>query len=157
MDLDLSPLFSLETGLNITTRGCKLAWSDSGFTATARTVLYYITLPVSGKMYVPVSVNFKPFVSFGPYVGVAILGKIKAKATKGTQSGEGEDNISFSDGGLLKRYDYGLQMSGGMQIARKVELGAYYDLGLANISSNTQNGTLVQNRVLRFSVKLFLD
>ncbi len=157
VDFALSPVFSIESGMHMTSRGFKLRVSDGNDKLTLRTNIYYISIPVSAKLYIPLSENFKFFASLGPYGSVAVFGKAKAQLTQGSKSGETESNITFGEDGPLDRYDYGLQLGGGMQFSQKAEVGAYYDLGLANIASDEDHGTLVQNRVLRFSLKVFFD
>ena len=51
----------------------------------------------------------------------------------------------------LKRLDFGLTMGGGVEI-NSIQIGLTYALGLANISSYTDYGTKINNRVLGLSV-----
>lgn len=140
-EMGFGSLFSLETGLIADTKGLK--WEEAG--STTKVNLLYLDVPVLIKVG-PSFGPLKVFAAAGPYVGFGLTGKFK---------GEDESvDVSWGDDpeeNEFKRMDYGAKLGIGAEVS-KFTLGAYYALGLANISPYTEGGTKLQNRVISISV-----
>ena len=54
----------------------------------------------------------------------------------------------------LKRLDFGVSIGAGVEL-NALQIGLFYNLGLANISSYTDDGATIQNRGLGLSVAWF--
>ena len=65
---------------------------------------------------------------------------------------ETEDvEIGSADTDNIKPFDFGLQAGAGIEF-NSFQVGVSYGLGLANISSYTDNGSKISNRVLGISL-----
>jgi len=96
--------------------------------------------------------KIKGYGALGPYIGVGISGKDKWSSTSGNDSGS--ETIEWgndADNDLLKRLDFGIGIGAGV-IFGNVSAGVSYNLGLANISSDTSDGMKVKNKVLQISI-----
>ncbi len=112
----------------------------------------YLDIPVKVKYSVGVNETMSFFGEFGPYVGIALSGKIKYIETYDGDTSTETEEIKFGSNDEeddFKRLDYGITLGGGLNVGI-VEVGVYYDLGLANISAYEDDD--VKNRVLRLSV-----
>lgn len=146
IDLPFNKLLSLESGLLFTTKGYKIDGDVWGMEMTQKANLYYIDLPITLKASFPVGENVKLFAATGPYVGLGLIGTVKTKVTYEGETDIETDPLIFGDD--LSSLDYGVTFGGGIEI-KAFQIGASYDLGLADISGGGF-GTL--NRVLKFSV-----
>ncbi|NJK83901.1 MAG: PorT family protein [Saprospiraceae bacterium] len=132
------------------------------FTVLTTTKLAYLDIPALGTFRLG-SGNTKFVLQAGPYVGFAIGGSIQAEVQGGIGGlgsigiGGESEAISFGndpDENDLRRLDFGLIGGAGIEFGA-FRIGAQYNLGLANISAFTDNGTTVRNRVLSFHVGYF--
>jgi hypothetical protein len=150
-------LFSLESGLSLTTLGTKLT-TEEPFGATtlvtkANHSLYYLNVPLNIK--VPFSIKgFDFYGSVGGYAGLGLIGTADTISTFGDLEETTNGKIAWgSEQGTdyLKRLDYGVTLGTGIEYA-SFRLGIIYNLGLANISSDSEIGTVAKNRGLGISV-----
>jgi len=148
-EMGFGSLLSLETGLIADTKGLKWKEEYLGIPFTTKVNLLYLDVPVLIKVG-PSFGPLKVFAAAGPYVGFGLTGKYKGE-------GEGEsesEDVSWGDDpeeNDIKRLDYGAKLGIGAEVSG-FTFGAYYALGLANISPYTENGTKLQNRVISISV-----
>ncbi len=169
-DLSLSEGLSLQPGLLVTGKGTKSSVGSSNdrnfWEATSNPI--YLELPVNVVGKIPLG-NKSLFVGAGPYAAMGIAGKNK---TEGKILGVGfsrDSDINFSDDdpttsyeenagfGKLKRFDYGVNVLGGLDLG-KVIIGANYGHGFAKINSGASDraNDRNKNRVLSFSLGLKL-
>ena len=153
VDFPISDVFSIETGLIFTTKGVKYELSEfillGNMDIKAKTTLYYIDIPITPKFTFDLG-GSELFVLAGPYIGIGLFGKAKAEVTfMGETESDSEDVEWGSEG--LNRLDYGLTLGAGLQFTA-ISLGLYYNYGLANISSDSDNGWRSNNRVLNISL-----
>jgi hypothetical protein len=150
-------LFSIESGLYLSTLGTKLT-TEEAFGATtliskSKHDLYYLGIPLAAK--IPFSIKgFDFYGSVGAYAGMGLFGKADTIATFGDLKETIKGKITWgSDQGsdYLKRIDYGLTIGAGMKY-NAFQIGLSYNLGLANISSDSKIGSIAKNRVLGISV-----
>lgn len=148
IEVGFGDLIGLEVGLLADNKGFKAEESIDGEKLSAKASLLYLDIPVLIK----VGPSFGPakvFAAVGPYIGVGLAGKYKVEVL-----GEEEDedvtwgNDEEDD---YKRLDYGAKFGIGTEVMN-FTLGAYYSLGLANLSTITDNGAKMSNNVFSISV-----
>ena len=154
----ITGIFSFETGLLLSTKGLKSETEETFDGETIKykgtMILYYIDIPLMAKLTFDVG-KVSVFGELGPYLSFGLSGKLKTEFSyKGDTDSDSEDIEWGSDkeNDMLKRLDYGLTAGVGIVIINTVQLGLAYDLGLANISTITEGGSNIKNRVFRISV-----
>ena len=151
VDISLSDIISLEPGLLLETKGFKIKDSYAGIDYVAKLNLFYLDVPIMLKGAYDFGNGFKIYGAAGPYIGVGLFGNMVAKVDDDKETETVEWGSDWEDGDMLKRLDYGLGFGAGVEI-NKLLLGISYDLGLANVSAYTENGTKGKHRVLKFTV-----
>jgi len=152
-DLYIAPFFSIQPGLIFTGKGSK---TESGSTSDqtyyrSTTNPYYLEVPVNFIFKTPTG-PVKFFAGAGPYLAIGIAGKNKVDGKFLGTSFHSEDKIEWSDDdpttldyeegagyGIMKRFDYGLNGTAGIE-TKSLVISANYGLGLAKIQSGT-NGS----------------
>ncbi|MDQ3394476.1 MAG: PorT family protein [Bacteroidota bacterium] len=86
--------------------------------------LSYFNLPIMAKIYVANGFNLQ----FGPYVGM--LASLRS-----------DDDADVSLKANFKEFDYGVGLGAAYEFPAGFNLGARYNLGLADVSSNAINTT----------------
>jgi len=157
VEFQLGKLWSLETGLLLSTKGHKEMTEDSFLNESiklkASTILYYFDIPITAKVSIPVG-KMKIYGSLGPYVGFGLIGKSKSELTLNGQTEKEEEDISWGsdeEDDHLRRLDLGLTMAAGIEI-KSIQLGLNYNLGLANISAYRDEGATIKNKVIGISL-----
>lgn len=164
-DVFLAPELSLQPGLLFSGKGAKsqVVNSTTGDNYTSTFNPYYIEIPMNLVFKAPLG-QTKFFAGAGPYLGIGVAGKNKIDGTVLGSSFHSEkaiqwtsaDPTSNSDGsgfGVIKRYDYGLNATAGIE-GKTAILSVNYGLGLAKLQSGTTNGAdnNNKNRVLSITV-----
>ncbi len=140
---EISSGLMFETGLGLSQKGYKV--SEGGFTGTWRT--NYLDIPLTVKK---MFAGDKIFVQAGPYLGFGISGKAKYKFDGETED-EPIDWGSDKDDDQ-KRLDFGLTFGAGAMVTEKIQVGLNYGLGLANLSTYSDNGYKETNQVIGITV-----
>ena len=157
IEYPLFDLFSVESGLSLITLGTNLTTKEP-FGATtlitkAKHSLYYLTIPLTAK--VPFSIKGLDFYgTAGAYGGLGLIGNADTVTTFGDQKESVKGKIAWGSEPVvdyLKRVDYGLTFGVGMKLTT-FQIGLSYNLGLANISADSEIGSLAKNRYLGISV-----
>ena len=145
LGIGLSKLIDIEAGAIVESRGYKV--EEQGYVGKMN--LLYADIPVLLKVG-PALGPVKIFGAAGPYVGIGLVGK-----TTSEYDGEktSEDVTWGSNDENLKRIDYGAKFGIGAELM-KFTFGAYYSLGLANLTNIKENGSKVQNRGISVCVGL---
>jgi len=166
-NLHIVPFLSLQPGLIFTGKGSK---TQSGNTSDATYYRatsnpYYIEIPANLVFKSPTG-PVKFFAGAGPYLGIGIAGKNKVNGKFLGTSFSSEKNIEWSNDdpstfdyeegsgyGIMKRFDYGLNGTAGIE-TKKAVLSVNYGLGLAKLQSgsNSSADDKNKNRVLSFTV-----
>jgi len=160
MEIPLSEVVSIDGALLYTTKGTKMKESETYQNTTyeykSTTTLNYLELPVNLKVKFDIG-SIIGFGAIGPYFGYALSGKSKyEESINGNSSSETED-IDFDEDGDLKRFDFGMGFTGGIEVG-KMQFGINYGLGLSNISQYSDDDETVKNRNLSFfGAYRFLD
>ena len=167
-DINLTDFLALQPGLLVTGKGSKTQSGDPAdanyFKATSNPI--YIEVPLNLVFKAPLGGDTKFFAGAGPYLAVGIAGKNK---TEGKIFGAGfssEENIVWSDDdpttldydegagfGIMKRFDYGLNGTAGIE-TKNIVLSANYGFGLAKLQSgsNSSEDDFNKHRVLSFTI-----
>ncbi len=159
---------SLQPGILFTGKGSKIQNgepSDNGYFKQSSNP-FYIEVPVNFVFKAPLGSDNKFFAGAGPYLAVGVAGKNKTKGRTILGTYESERDIKFSNDdpttlsdeegagfGILKRFDYGLNGTVGIE-GKSIVLGVNYGLGLAKLQSGSNNDADNNNkhRVLNISV-----
>jgi hypothetical protein len=146
-------LLSLQPGILFTGKGSKTeAGNPNGnFYSKATTNPYYIEVPLNLVAKLPLGSDSRFFVGGGAYGAIGVAGKTKIENKTLVTTTNSEKTIKFSNDdpttldyeegagfGILKRFDYGLNGTAGIE-GKSVVLGVTYGLGLAKLQSGTDN------------------
>lgn len=154
-EFPISDNFSIETGLLATTKGFKMTEEGSGGDYSMNLYLLYVDVPVTAKASFDLG-GVRIYAAAGPYVGAGIFGQYRSKITVGGESESDTEAVDWgsdADEDDFKRLDYGVTAGAGIEFGA-VQIGASYGYGLANITPDTEGGTVVNNRVLGVSIGL---
>jgi len=151
-EFPLSEIFSFETGLLLSTKGFKMSESEEEISMEVKMNLLYLDIPLTAKTTYDLG-GPKIYGVFGPYVGMGLSGKSKIEVTYDGETETEEEDIEWGSDKEkdLKRLDFGLTMGAGVEI-KSFQIGLTYNLGLANISPDTDGGLKINNRVLALTV-----
>jgi hypothetical protein len=166
-DLNVAPFLAIQPGLIFTGKGTKSQSGNQGDANyyRATTNPYYLEIPVNLVFKTPTGPT-KFFAGAGPYLGIGIAGKNKVNGSVLGSSFSSEEKIQWSDDdpstldyeegagfGIMKRFDYGLNGTLGIETA-DIVLSANYGLGLAKLQSGSNSGADNNNkhRVLSFTL-----
>jgi len=153
VDLPMDKVVSFETGLLLTGKGFRYSTRrNPGMyesDAILNTNLLYLDIPLTLKITIDLD-DSKLFSVFGPYVGVGLKSTVKCNG----DCSKGKEDIEFGSEEDLKRIDTGINMGAGVEIT-PFQIGVTYSLGLANLSTNTNDRSeKVKNRVWLVTVTL---
>jgi hypothetical protein len=163
-DIRLAPILYLQPGILFTGKGSKTQSGDQGSATWYRATSnpYYVELPVNLVFKTPGPVKF--FAGAGPYIAMGVGGKNKTNGSFLGAEFSSEENIKWSDDdpttldyeegagfGIMKRFDYGLNGTIGIEAANLV-LSANYGLGLAKLQSGSNSSSDNNNKHRVFSL-----
>jgi len=167
-DINLADFIALQPGLLVTGKGSKTQSGDPSdlnyFKATTNPI--YIEIPLNLVFKAPLGSDTKFFAGAGPYLAVGIAGKNKTEGKIFGAAFASEKNIEWSDDdpttldndegagfGIMKRFDYGLNGTAGIE-TKNIVLSANYGLGLAKLQSGSNSSEDEKNkhRVLSFTI-----
>ncbi|MCU7550339.1 PorT family protein [Chitinophagaceae bacterium LB-8] len=171
-DVPLSSSISLQPGIIFTGKGSQ---AESGSPSSINYVKetfnpYYIEVPVNLTLKAPIGKATSFYIGAGPYAAMGIGGKNKIEGKTLGASFKGESDIDFSNDdptttnqeedagfGKLKRFDYGLNGTAGIE-GKTIVLGLGYGYGLAKIASGSNSNADDKNkhRVLSFTIGIKL-
>lgn len=156
-DIPFSDMFSFEPGLLLSTKGFKYEESEEymGETMEAKMKmsLFYLDIPLNLKASFG-SDDTKFYGTFGPYLGMGLSGKYKSEITFMGETEEEDEDVKWGtdeEEDDMKRFDFGIAFGAGVQFGA-ITAGAGYQLGLANVSPYTENGSTIKNNVISVSV-----
>lgn len=167
-DLNLTSFLALQPGVIFTGKGTKTQSGNEGdanfYRATSNP--YYVEVPVNLVFKTPTG-NSNFFIGAGPYIAMGITGKNKVNGKIGGVSFSSEKSIDWSNDdpttlneeegsgfGIMKRFDYGLNGTVGIE-ASKLVISANYGLGLAKLQSGSGGSgedNKNKHRVLSFTL-----
>ena len=164
----LSSTVDLESGILFTGRGAKAETYFNGGTDYVKSKFspYYIEVPLNAIVKIPIGRGLSLFFNAGPYAAIGIAGKSGRETKLGPLLSSSSSNIKFSNDDpftsqqddaaydKLKRFDFGLNMGGGINF-KHVILKANYSLGLTKINSTESNNNINDKnkyRTISFSI-----
>jgi hypothetical protein len=166
-NIHVANILYFQPGLLYTGKGTK---SQSGTEGSANwykatTNPYYIEMPLNLILKSPTG-PVKFFGGAGPYLAMGVAGKNKSEGAFLGAGFKSEKNIEWSNDdpttlnneegagfGIMKRFDYGLNGTVGLE-GKSVVLSANYGLGLAKLQSgsNSSEDNNNKHRVLSFTL-----
>jgi len=170
-DLFITKHFFSQPGIYLTGKGSK---TQSGSTTDATYFRatsnpYYVEIPANFVFKTdPLPVKF--FAGAGPYIAMGVAGKNKVDGKFLGTAFSSEENITWSNDdpstldyeegagyGIMKRFDYGFNILGGIE-TRGAVFSVNYGLGLAKLQSGSNSSADDKNkhRVLSFVVGIKL-
>ncbi|MDB5279103.1 porin family protein [Ferruginibacter paludis] len=166
----ISNSFDLESGVLFTGKGSKAETYFNGGADYVKTKFnpLYLEVPLNAVVKIPLDTRTKSNVFFhaGPYIAVGVAGKSTVDGKLGPVQSTSSSNIKFSNDdpftsaqddaayNKLKRFDYGLNIGGGVDFG-KLLVKANYGYGLAKINSTQSNNTADdKNKFRTWSVSL---
>ena len=164
----LSKTVDLESGILLTGRGSKAETYFNGGSDYVKSTFnpLYIEVPLNLVVTVPLEKKSGIFFNAGPYIAIGVGGKSKTDSKFGPLTSSSSTSIKFSNDDpftsqqddaaydKLKRFDFGLNLGGGIQLEHLL-LKVNYGFGLAKINSTESNNTVNDKnkyRTLSFSV-----
>lgn len=159
-EIPINGTFYLQPELLFSSQGYKLNNGNNG-----RGVLNYISVPIIGKYYVTDALSIEA----GPQIGYLLSAKIKVEDNGGngnviapstdtvakTRSSKASAASSESDiKEFFKSSDISFGIGAGYKLDNGIYLSARYNLGLSNISEDSEES--VRNSVFMLSVGYFL-
>lgn len=158
-DYELSDLFSLDAGLLFSTMGYKIQETTTiGFFPTSvegSFNTYYLTIPIMAKLKLEVA-DINTFFGAGPYFAFGLTGNQKITTTSLGITSESDQDVEWGNDentDNLKRLDFGLQVTGGVEI-EDFTVSLFYALGLVDVTP--VNGITARNTVFGVSVGYYL-
>ena len=167
-DVRLAPFLSLQPGILLSGKGSKTQSGDPSsanyFKATSNPL--YVEVPLTLVLKAPIGGDTKFFAGAGPYIAVGVAGKNKTEGKIFGASFSSEKNIVWSDDdpstldyeegagfGIMKRFDYGLNGTAGIE-TKNIVFSANYGYGLAKLQSgsNSSEDDKNKHRVLSFTI-----
>lgn len=168
-NIKLLPVLYFQPGVILTGKGSKTQSGETTdatyFRATSNP--YYIEIPANFVFKTPTGL-VKFFAGAGPYLAIGIAGKNKVDGKFLGASFSSEEKIEWSDDdpstldyeegagyGIMKRFDYGLNATAGIEMSRSV-LSVQYGHGLAKLQSGSNSSADDKNKHRVFSITLGL-
>ncbi len=169
-NMKLAPFIFFQPGIILTGKGSKTSSGETSdptyFRATTNP--YYIEIPANFVLKTPGPI--KLFAGAGPYLAIGIGGKNKVEGKFLGTAFESEANIDWSDDdpstldyeegagyGIMKRFDYGLNATAGIELPNSV-IALHYGHGLAKLQSgsNSSENDNNKHRVLSLTLGIKL-
>jgi hypothetical protein len=145
LEVPINEMFSFETALLLSTLGVKYEYDYGEGNIKENLNFLYLQIPLTAKAAFDVG-GIKLFGALGPYLGCGLSGKWTSDTFDDEDVKWGTDTEDH-----FKRFDFGLHFGAGVGI-KAFEIGLSYDLGLANIASDTEDGYKDMNRVLALNL-----
>jgi hypothetical protein len=142
-------VLSIETGFIFSTKGFAYSEEILMVLIEGKMDLLYLDIPLNAKITVGAG-NAKIYGLMGPYVGIGLAGTSEGTISSLGITIDDDSVIEWGPDGDLRRFDLGFNAGVGV-IVNSVQFGLSYAIGLANISTNANNGYHANNRVLSMS------
>ena len=152
MENPFSETLFMETGLLLSLKGFKIDEYIDGVVLRNKTNLYYIDIPIALKAKFNLGAASKWYVAAGPVFYIGVGGNyVTVYDWHGVNQTKKEKIKWGNDEGEINRFDVGLTFGGGIEFGLW-QVGVYYDLGLMNITSDTNPENILKNRLWKVSV-----
>lgn len=116
----------------------------------------YLDIPLTFKIYL-VKESKGVYFALGPYIGVGIGGKNETTLSVLGNTETRSTDIDWGSGENddFKRFDLGIKTRAGIEF-NSFLFDISYDYGITNIVAHPMDGSVLKNRVLRFSIGYIL-
>ena len=145
LEIPMDQSFSIQTGVDYLQKGFEV--SGSGGTGTL--AINYLELPLLLKVKVPVRDSRFTFAA-GPYAALAVKRETRFEGAGQSASNSADEVINQADFGAR----FGAAFEIPVQDRLSISIGANYDLGLRDISSNNSGSDKSSNRTFMAMVGL---
>lgn len=149
---ELDKAVNIETGLGIEGRGSRAETTFNNGNDFVKSTFnpLYVTVPVNMVLKITNKKDYGIFAHLGGYAGVGVAGKSTTESKIGIIRTSSEKSIQFNNDdpftsqqedasyNKLKRFDYGLNLGGGISF-NKIIIRLNYGIGLAKINSTEAN------------------
>jgi hypothetical protein len=166
-DIKMAPFLFFQPGILITGKGSKTQSGNQSdptyYRATTNPL--YVEIPANFVLKTPAA-PIRFFAGGGPYLAMGIAGKNKTEGKFLGTSFSSEENIRWSDDdpstlnyeegsgyGIMKRFDYGLNATAGIETASMV-IAAQYGHGLAKLQSGSNSSADDKNKHRVFGISI---
>lgn len=133
MDYAITDMWSFQTGLNFTSKGCKE--SDDGAKLTFNPV--YLDIPLLAAIKLPISEGNTFVVNAGPYVGFGLGGKMTVEQGGAEVGTKLFKKIDGADEAMMNRCAVGLQYGVGFELGEKYLLNLTGQYGFTNMMKHS--------------------
>jgi hypothetical protein len=153
LEYAVNPMISLVSGLIYSMKGDKFTYSDEGETGKSTLKLSYLTIPAAIKVSIGESTGPRPFVKFGPELGILLSAKIKLDGFLGeTTELDVKDNLKSSDLAILG--GAGVEVPLGEMFSGVVEAG--YEFGLTDVAKNDSESLSEESNMTRKTRNIYV-
>jgi len=166
-DIKVAPFLYFQPGILITGKGSKTKSGSSSdatyFKATTNPI--YVEVPLNLIFKTPAA-PLRFFVGGGPYLAAGVAGKNKTEGKFLGAAFSSEDKIRWSDDdpstldyeegagyGIMKRFDYGLNATAGVE-TKFLVISAQYGHGLAKLQSGSNSSADDKNKHRVFGISV---
>jgi|WetSurSiteA1Bulk_404760.scaffolds.fasta_scaffold03225_4 hypothetical protein len=148
-DYAITRELSVEASLLMSVKGVKNVevWDDIKYIKKLN--LLYLDIPVTARYTLDLD-NFKLYALFGPYLAFGLSGKYKYTEEQSGGQDTRQDRVKWGndpDEDDLRIADGGFHFGAGTMFGN-IQAGLFYELGVFNISSNTEYNKKIKNRTL---------
>jgi hypothetical protein len=129
-ELPVAPDFYIQPGLLFSTKGAKQEVTGSD---DVKSNISYVELPIN-FLYKPALGPGKLLLGFGPYIGVAVGGKMKQGSNE--VDFEFDNDVKSTDPDrfrTIKRMDFGGNLLAGYELSSKISVQLNAQLGMSNL------------------------
>lgn len=151
-DYDFAYNMAIQSGLFFSTKGAKFTSSIGELSGEYSVNPMYLQIPVHLAYKVDVTPATRLVLHAGPYVAYGVGGKTEIKGSLGEISGEVDGGNVFGENNLFKPFDAGLGLGVGAEFG-PILLDLGWDMGLVNISRNSNGNFKTQNAYLSVGYK----
>lgn len=162
VDFGLAGGLSFQPGIELSGKGGKNSFANSGTSYQETVNLLYVEIPINILYNIPVGIG-KIYLGGGPYAAFGISGKYKQEGSV-LIGGDGVANVNTdrkvnfgtNNGDDYKNTDFGLNFLGGLQFKGGLNLGVNYGLGLSDLApNNNDNNIKTNNRLVGITAGYF--
>ena len=157
VDIPVNDNFAIETGLFLASKG--LTTSEEGdilgtpFIIDFTVNMLALNIPILARYGGALGDN-KIYGAAGPFLGYNLSGTIVTRIESGGDVEEDEEELSIGSDQAddIKPLDFGLTIGGGIILANNIQIGLAFDLGLANLLIEPEDGDVFSTRALNLFV-----
>lgn len=148
MDYAFNEMWSFQSGLNFTNKGCKV--SESGISTKMNPV--YLDIPLLAAIKVNITEGNRFVVNFGPYVGFGLGGKMTVEASGAEIGTKLFKKVGNNDEAVMNRCAVGLQYGVGFELNDHYLINLTGQYGFTNMVKDSFAGENNKNLAFLLTV-----